>query len=264
VNKSYKEVFFMFVSCHDNSYNWDKIRESKLKNYKIFVGKNNNNIETNYNNDVVKLDCSDSYISLCEKIFHMLKWVKKNINSDDILYFKIDDTSIYTKKSLKLLENKILSTQHNSDEFYALKKNRFPRVSHHLMLRKSLKDERKLIHIARLKGHYPDGGHGYYLNLKAITAFTEDVSLNGELKPEYKVEKIEDIFIGKILQKNNYKIKSKFRNFYIFNKITHWEMFYFNSNNFYVIGLINFIIGLCISIIPTFIKTLLKKKFYPK
>lgn len=92
-----QKILFAIESCHKNIERLHAINATWLNDLNntydpiIFVGNNEENGIMPFENSI-QLECSDKYLKLTEKTYHILKWYLTNYDSDFII---IADDDIY-------------------------------------------------------------------------------------------------------------------------------------------------------------------------
>lgn len=202
--KKYNNInlLVVYLSCFKNKKIWQKLKDNKLDNYIIIVGKK---MEKDYEliDNILYLNCNDLYDGLPEKMVSCFNFIlndKKYKNITHIL--KIDDhdnkISKNTVNNIKKFKN-ILNTydyigQKINEGSNGIRKWHFKKLSgESRWYRKEYKG--KFV-------DWIDGGCSYILSRKSINYINSVYNLNN-LEELRNNEIYEDLMIAKVLKKFN-------------------------------------------------------------
>ena len=181
-------ILYIFISCQkllNNNYNRIKNMMEKLNynKYVIITGGHNNN-EYDIKNKRIKLNCSDTYEGLPEKVIKTYKFIYENKEFNNITYIcKLDEDMIVKK----ILDTKILQDYYG--KVYYKNGNRKWHINKCTPGSKFNKIPYNGIYVP-----WCLGGFGYILSRKNMELLKDDTTYENEI--------YEDLYIAKILNKN--------------------------------------------------------------
>ena len=181
-------ILYLFISCQkllDNNYNriQNMMKKFDYNKYVIITGGHNNN-EYDEKNKRIKLNCSDTYEGLPEKMIKIYKYILNNEKFNDITYIcKLDEDMIIKK----ILDTKILQDYYGKVCYG--NGNRKWHIGKCSTTSKFNKTEYKGKYV-----HWCLGGYGYILSTKILKLIKNNT--------DYENEIYEDLYIAKILNKN--------------------------------------------------------------